>query len=142
MIYALSIMLIVVSNVCYNITQKSTPSASSPFAALLVTYLTAGFITFGALLITRVKSGLSLSGSFHGINWTSVVLGLAIIGLELGYLLAYRAGWEIGRASLIANIALALILLPVGIFFYGEAFSLTKLAGVGLCGAGLFLLNR
>ena len=142
MIYAVSIILIVVSNVFYNITQKSTPNAVNPFAALLVTYLTAAIVTAAALVISQRREVRGFSESFSGVNWTSVVLGIAIIGLELGFLLAFRAGWDISKASLIANILLAIILIPVGIFFYKESFNLQKAAGVALCIAGLFVMNR
>ncbi|HNX92203.1 MAG TPA: hypothetical protein PKI17_01660, partial [Syntrophomonas sp.] len=39
--YIFPIVLIVFSNVVYNIAQKSTPQNANPYAALLVTYLTA-----------------------------------------------------------------------------------------------------
>lgn len=142
MIYAFSIIMIVVSNVFYNITQKSTPGGVNPFAALLVTYLTAGVAMFSALAYSQLRDGRPIAESFRGITWTSLLLGGAIIGLELGYLMAYRAGWDISKASLIANIVLALLLIPVGILFYHESFNPAKIAGILFCIAGLFLINR
>lgn len=138
--YVLSIMLIVISNVFYNIAQKSTPQNANPMAALLVTYLTAITVTLIAFLFTRSEKGFFQS--FAELNWTSIVLGFAILGLELGFLLAYRAGWEISVGSLVANILLALVLIPVGILFYHEGFSIYKVIGAGLCIAGLILINK
>ena len=40
-------------------------------------------------------------------NWSALALGIAIVGLEFGYICIYRAGWKIGVASLVANISLA-----------------------------------
>ncbi|NLV22584.1 MAG: EamA family transporter [Syntrophomonadaceae bacterium] len=138
--YVLSIMLIVISNVFYNIAQKSTPQNANPMAALLVTYLTAITVTLIAFLFTRSEKGFFQS--FAELNWTSIVLGFAILGLELGFLLAYRAGWDISVGSLVANILLALMLIPVGILFYHEGFSIYKVIGAGLCIAGLILINK
>lgn len=45
-IYVFSTVLIVASNILYNIAQKSTPSRANPFLALLITYLTAALLTF------------------------------------------------------------------------------------------------
>ena len=45
-------------------------------------------------------------------------LGIWIVGLELGFLMAYRAGWNISMGALVANITLALVLIPVGIILY------------------------
>ncbi|HWR11821.1 MAG TPA: EamA family transporter [Rectinemataceae bacterium] len=142
MMYVISIAMIVVSNICYNITQKSTPNAANPFAALLVTYLTAAATTAVALLISQQRYGRGLSESFRGVNWTSLLLGVAIIGLELGFLFAFRAGWDISKASLIANILLAIILIPVGVIVYKESFSVQKAVGIALCVAGLLVMNR
>lgn len=70
------------------------------------------------------------------------MLGVAIVGLEFGYIMAYRAGWNISVGSLVANIILAIVLIPVGIFFYKEGFDLNKVFGVILCLAGLILINK
>lgn len=139
-IYVFSIVLIVASNVVYNIAQKSTPQNANPFAALLVTYFTAIAITLIAFFFNRSDKGLLQS--FADLNWTSLVLGVAIVGLELGFLLAYRAGWNISVGSLVANILLALMLIPVGIIFYHEGFSVSKIIGAVFCIAGLLLINK
>lgn len=138
--YVLSIVLIVASNIIYNITQKSTPQRANPFAALLVTYLTATVMAFIGVLISRDHK--SLVHSFENINWTSIALGVSIVGLEFGYLMAYRAGWNISIGSLVANILLAVILIPIGIIVYKEGFSITKVFGALLCIAGLLLINK
>jgi drug/metabolite transporter (DMT)-like permease len=133
-------MLIVISNVFYNIAQKSTPQNANPMAALLVTYLTAISVTLVAFLFTRSEKGFMQS--FAALNWTSIVLGFAILGLELGFLLAYRAGWNISVGSLVANILLALMLIPVGILFYHESFNVYKVIGACFCIVGLILINK
>jgi drug/metabolite transporter (DMT)-like permease len=138
--YVFPIVLIVASNVMYNICQKSTPEKVNPFSALLITYLTAVVITVIAFYSYETKEGLL--ESFKGLNWTSIVLGISIVGLELGYLLAYRAGWNISVGSLVANIFLALALIPVGIIFYHEGFGMNKVLGALLCILGLILINK
>ncbi|NLK88507.1 MAG: EamA family transporter [Clostridiaceae bacterium] len=138
--YIFSIFLIVASNIMYNISQKSTPEKANPFVALLVTYTTAIVITAGVLIFNRPEKGLIQS--FKELNWTSLLLGLAIIGLEFGYLMAYRAGWNISVGSLVANIILALMLIPIGIIFYKERFELTKILGSVFCIIGLILINK
>ena len=137
--YVFSIILIVGSNIIYNIVQKSTPAKANPFLSLLVSYLTGAALTGIGLVIYRIDKGTF--PSFKDLNWTSLVLGVSIVGLELGYLMAYRAGWNISVGSLVANIALALALIPVGIYGYQEGFGVNKILGVALCIGGLVLLN-
>lgn len=138
--YIFSIVLVVVSNVMYHLCQKSTPQKANPFSALIVTYLTAAFVSFIAFHFYKTDKGLFQS--FKDLNWTSIALGFCVIGLEFGYLMAYRAGWNISVGSLVANIFLALILIPAGILFYKEGFDFNKILGAIFCIAGLVLINR
>lgn len=139
-IYVFSIVLVVASNVVYHICQKSTPSGANPFSALLVTYLTAAVLAAIAFWFYGPDKGFFQS--FKDLNWTSIVLGISILGLEFGYMMAYRAGWNISIGSLVANIIVALMLIPVGILFYKEGFELSKIVGAALCIAGLILINK
>ncbi len=138
--YVFSIVMIVASNILYNICQKSTPQRANPFSALLITYLTAAVLTIIAYQFFKTEKGFFQS--FKDINWTSIALGVAIVGLEFGYLMAYRAGWNISVGSLVANIILAVMLIPVGILFYKEGFEINKILGAVLCIAGLVLINK
>lgn len=138
--YVFPIALIVVSNIIYNVCQKSTPQNVNPFSALLITYLTAAIVT--VVVSQFYKTDKRFLQSFSDLNWTSVALGVAIVGLELGYLLAYRAGWNISVGSLVANILLAIMLIPIGILFYKEGFALNQIIGVVFCMVGLILINR
>lgn len=138
--YVFSIILIVLSNVLYNVCQKSTPESANPFTALLFTYLTAAILTAGAFFVNSADK--TLLQSVKELNWTSAALGISIVGLEFGYLMAYRSGWNISVGSLVANILLAIMLIPVGIIFYKEGFAFSKLLGVVFCLVGLVLINK
>lgn len=138
--YVLSIGIIVFSNILYHISQKSTPAKINPFVPLLATYLVAAGLTLIALFLYKGDEGVL--ESIKSLNWTSVLLGFSILGLEFGYLMAYRAGWNISIGSLVANISLALMLIPVGILLYKETFEINKIFGAVLCIAGLLMINR
>ena len=58
-----------------------------------------------------------------------------------GYLLMYRNGWQVSKGPLAAYICAAVVLLVIGAVFYREGLSPQKLAGMGLCLAGIFLIN-
>ena len=137
--YSLSIVLVIVSNVAYHIFQKLTPSDVNPLIALFVTYVAATVICLVLLPLFPSQDGFV--ESIKQINWTSVALGLAIVGLEAGYLLAYRARWNISLASMVGNVAMALVLIPVGLLFFREKLSPPNYAGLILCVIGLVLVN-
>lgn len=138
----LPILLILLANIIYNLCTKLMPSGTNPFLSLVVTYLCAAALT-ALLYVTVPYSGTrTLSEDLHSLNWTGFALGFAIVGLEFGYILAYRMGWNISVCSATTNIMLALVLVPIGILFFKDNFTLTKAIGMILCIAGLFLLNK
>ena len=133
------ILIIVLSNILYNVCTKSTPSEVNAFAALSITYLIAAAVSFATFFITSKDKNILTE--FSKTNWTSFVLGVVIVGLELGYILAFRNGWAMNTASVTANITLAVALIFVSMIFYKESITLKQVAGIVLCGGGLILIN-
>src|SRR3990170_4922987 len=88
-----SISLAVLSSVLYHVFQKATSSAVNPAIGLMVTYGVAFGLSALLLLIYPLKS--TVVAALRQVNWASVALAFSILGLELGFLLAYRAGWDI-----------------------------------------------
>lgn len=138
--YVFSIIIIVLSNILYNICSKSTPEKANPFSSLFITYLTGTIITVIAFNFYKTNKGFFQS--LKDLNWTSIVLGFCIVGLEFGYIMAYRSGWNISVGSLVANILLALMLVPVGMLFFKEGFGLNKILGIVFCIVGLIFINK
>ena len=133
------ILLVILSNTVYNICTKSTPGNVNAFGTLMITYAVATILT-AVIFVFLVKPENVLT-ELSRVNWTSVVLGMAIVGLVLAYIFAYRAGWKVSSASLVANIGLAIVLIFVGVILYGENISLKQVMGILVCCVGLFLIN-
>lgn len=79
--------------------------------------------------------------SVRKVNWASFTLAIAIVGLELGYLLAYRAGWEVSLAALVSNVIFTVLVIPIGLLWMQETLSLVNVIGILLCIGGLVLVN-
>ena len=133
------LLLIIASNCFYNICTKSMPDETNSFASLTVTYLV-GAILCAILFIVSAKPANVPSG-LKTINWTAFVLGIAIVGLELGYVFLYRAGWKVSNGALTANICLAVALLFIGALLYKESISVKQILGIVICSIGLFLIS-
>jgi uncharacterized membrane protein len=137
------IALVVLSSVCYHVSQKSTPSGLNSIVALIVTYVTASVVSILSYFVFVPKSDLvGLLEAIKNANWASLLLGFAVVGLELGFLLAYRAGWNISIAGLLSNTLVALMLIPVGLLLFKETISLTSVIGVVICITGLIFVSR
>ncbi|MBQ8690283.1 MAG: EamA family transporter [Phascolarctobacterium sp.] len=134
------LLIVVGANTIYNISTKSTPANVNAFASLAMTYVMAALSSVVLFFLT--SDSKNLLAELAKTNWTAYALGVAIIGLEFGYICIYRAGWKIGVASLVANISLACVLLVVGYFFYKEVITLKQLLGMGVCAIGLMLIVK
>lgn len=70
----------------------------------------------------------------------AVIFGLAVVGLEYGYVSAFRLGWPVNTTGTMVTAATAVILLPVGWLMFRETLSVINLAGIVCCVLGLGLL--
>lgn len=134
------ILLAVFSDIFYQICAKSTPANMNPFASLTVTYLVGAAVSM--LIFFLTSGGANLLAEWKNINWTTFVLGLAIVGLEAGSIYMYKVGWAVNTGYIVKALILAIALIAVGYFLYKEQFTMTKAAGIAVCLAGLYLINR
>ena len=140
MSYWWPIIVVVAGNTMYHICAKSLPAEMDPFASLTATYLIAAAAS--ALIYFISNHGGNLIAEYRHANWTTFALGIVIIALEVGSIFMYRAGWNINTAELVFGTILAIVLIFVGRFLYGEAVTFSKVAGIAVCLAGLYLINR
>ncbi len=134
-----SILIAVISTMLYHVTIKFTPAGANPALSLLVTYLTAALLCVILLLFMPLKSGL-MQG-LKQLNWASIGLAFALVGLEVGFILVYRAGWNISVAAIVVNVAVTVLLVPVGLLLFSEKLSPTNILGILVSIAGLVMVN-
>jgi drug/metabolite transporter (DMT)-like permease len=134
-----SMVLTVVCYLFYHVSSKSIPTDLNPILSLVVTYAIS--LLVGLILLPFYPRSMSIGQSFQRLNWASVVMGLAIFGIEMGYLYAYRSGWHINVAGAFSNVAVTVLLVPIGYVAFNEGLSLTKAAGLVLCIAGMIVVN-
>ncbi len=142
-LYWAGFALIVVSVVSYNIAQKFLPAHLNPFAMLTVVYLVAGLICFFFALFSSGKPEFNaISGAFAGTNWTVWLLALAVVGIEVGYVIAFRAGWKASLLAITVQATALVALAPIGVLFFKEKLSTMNWLGLGLCLLGLILVTQ
>lgn len=137
--YVWPIALVVFSNTLYQICAKEVPGGVNAFATLTVTYLV-GALASGVLFFVT-GNGASLLQEYGRLNWASFLLGLVIVGLEAGWIYAYKAGWTVSTAFIVQSAILAGFLLLAGYLLYHEPLAWNKIAGVVICLIGLYVIN-
>jgi hypothetical protein len=139
-LYVFSMSLTVISNVAYHFCQKEIKGDSNPLVSLFFTYLTG--MTLTLICMPIFYPGINPVTAAKQLNWATFALGFGIVGLELGFLLAYRAGWNLSIGALYSNVIVTILLLPIGIIFYKEVLSSRQILGLLFSLIGLILLGK
>lgn len=138
-LFYFSITLAIFSSALYHFSAKSVPSNINFAISLVVTYAVALVVTIITTLLFPAENGLAFE--LKQLNWSSFLLAIAIVGIEFGFLLTYRAGWDLGIAAVLVNVVASLILVPVAIYVFKDKISWINIAGIFVCLAGLMMLN-
>ncbi len=138
-LFYFSITLAICSSALYHFVARSTPADVNFSVSLIVTYAVALGVTLIAALLFPADKGFA--AELKNLNWASFLLAIAIVGIEFGFLLTYRAGWNLGIAAVLVNVAASLILLPVAVIFFKDKISWVNIVGIFVCLAGLVMLN-
>jgi tellurite resistance protein TehA-like permease len=90
-LFYFSITLAILSSALYHFSAKSMPSNINFAISLVVTYSVALGITLITMFLFSSEDGIVFE--LKQVNWSSFLLAVAIVGIEFGFLLTYRAGW-------------------------------------------------
>ena len=134
------IALVVSANIMYQVCAKSMPASIDPMAALTVTYAVAAFASLALYFILN-RGSADLLAEYGKLNWVPFVFGFVLVCLEVGFIFAYKAGWQVNTASIVQSVFLAAGLFVVGFIIYHEPLTWNKLVGVGICVVGLIFIN-
>lgn len=139
-IFSVSLLLTIAGNVIYHLAQKSIAAGAHPLVSGIVSYAVAIAVSVAALVAFPLRD--APLAEIARLNWATYVLGVAIAGVEAGFLLAYRSGWKISITAVTSNVSVTLVLMFLGVVFLGERLTAVRSAGVLLCIVGLLLMTR
>ena len=134
------IVLIVFSNIVYQICAKGVPKNMDAMASMTITYIV-GAVCSGIMYFVMNKNG-SLLQEYVKINWAPVFLGVSVVGLEVGFIYAYKNGWAVSTVSIVQSAFLAVALIVVGAILYHEVITANKVIGIVICLIGLYFINK
>ncbi len=130
---------IIASFLMYHLAIKAIRPDLHPLAFLIGVYVVALTLTIGLWILFP---NLGPTGLQAGDMVWVVVLGIALVGIEFGFLMAYRNGWTVAVAPTFSNVTLALIMAPIGMIFLKERLGWQGVSGLALCVIGLVLMAR
>lgn len=133
------LLLVVLSSVGYQVGLKEVADVGDPMISLMVTYLAASAVSFVIYFFQSLGKESFIRGVLS-VNVSAMGLGLAIVGIEVGTLFMYRAGWAVNVAFVVANSLIVAALMLTGFLLYKEKLSLRQLIGVGISLAGILCI--
>lgn len=133
------LLLVVASSVGYQVGLKEVSDVGDPMISLMVTYLAASAVSFVIYFFQSLGKESFLRGVLP-VNVSAMGLGLAIVGIEVGTLFMYRAGWAVNVAFVVANSLIVAALMLTGFLLYKEKLTLRQLIGVGISLAGILCI--
>ena len=134
------IALVVLSNIIYQVCAKSIPKELNTMASMTITYLVGAVCSAVVFFLTSKEGGLLQE--FRKLNFAPFLLGASVVGLEVGFIYAYKNGWAVSTASIVQSAFLSLALIFVGAILYHETITANKIIGIVICLVGLYFINR
>lgn len=132
----LPLLLIVLSSFGYHICQHRVSATVSPLSVLIISYAVALLLSLAGIVTTGQTMSLD------SLTWSNILLGFSILGIELGFLLAYQRGWQLSSIPLIVNGTVACLLYLVGWQVYKEKISWCHSVGIFMVMLGLAFLQK
>jgi uncharacterized membrane protein len=138
--FVLSMVLLVFSAATYQLAAKFVPHSLSPWHVLTIVYVIGVVLS---LIIGFVDSSKqTLWETLRTSNWAVFVLGFAVVGIEAGYLLAFRSGWRLNVTGVFSNTAAAILLFPIGVMILKERMTTLNIIGLVVAIVGLYMIVR
>jgi drug/metabolite transporter (DMT)-like permease len=138
--FAAALSVAVAGQVLYQVMQKMVSHGAHPVLSLLAFYALAALMSLPLFWLYPLNGSLA-----HGLRQLNpAVAGVAasIVLIELGFLLAYRAGGSL-QASYVTSAAFTTgFLVLIGAVAYAERLDWSKAAGLLMCLGGIWLLSR
>ncbi|MEO8103976.1 MAG: hypothetical protein ABI790_15745 [Betaproteobacteria bacterium] len=135
----LALTIAVTGQVLYHVTQKSVAPGAHPIVSLVIFYLVAALATLPLFWLLPMAD--TLATEMRKLNWAVAGVAVSIVFIEIGFLLAYRAGGELSTAFVTTAAVVAICTLAIGALFFSETISIAKIGGVALCLAGIGLIS-
>ena len=136
----ISVSIVIVAISVYQTNMKLVSSELNPLHVLVTIFSTALICTLAAVKFFPAEQLATKVPFFPNFPLPAVIVGIAIVGIELGYLMMFRSGWHLAAAPLVTMGGAAIILVFIGALFFQQAITVRSVSGLLVILFGLYLL--
>ena len=129
----------IVGAVGYQHFVKRVPVSINPIVSVIAMYL--AVLVLGGILLLLFPAEGGLRQHIRQLSRVQLALAVSIMMIELGFLLMYRYGWNLGTGNLVTGVFINLILVGLGVTLLGEKVSTVNVIGIAFCILGVALVG-
>jgi drug/metabolite transporter (DMT)-like permease len=137
--FYISACVAIVGVVGYQYFVKRVPVSLNPIISVIAMYV--AVLALGVILLPLFPADGGLLHHFRQLSWIQLALAISVIMIELGFLMMYRYGWNLGTGNLVTGVVINLILIGLGVTLFGEQVSIVNAIGVAFCILGVALIS-
>jgi drug/metabolite transporter (DMT)-like permease len=137
--FYLSAIVAVTGVVGYQYFAKHVPETLNPIVSIMGMYIVVLVLGVGLLPFFPALGGIKTQ--IRQLSWIQIALAFSVMMVELGFLLMYRYGWNLGTGNLVTGVFVNLILVGLGVAVLGEKMSITNAIGIVFCILGVALIS-
>ncbi len=138
--YYMPIVILVLSNVLYQVCSKNVPNEINPLAMLTITYAVSAVLCM--VLYYVLNQGNGLMSEYRNFNAVGILMAVSLVGMEIGAIYMYKVGWPVSIGFMFNSTIVAVCLVVIGVMVYREEMNLAKLTGIIACLGGIYLIGK
>ncbi|MBV9216102.1 MAG: hypothetical protein JO053_07995, partial [Acidobacteria bacterium] len=108
MAYFFPPILVVLGMMIYQVSQKTTDENANPFVVVIMAYAIGILACIGGYFLIPKQEAATLPMVKTAI-WSALGIGLGAAAIEIGFMLAYRAGWNVNILPLMVTVCGAVL---------------------------------
>ena len=128
--------LAIITTAGYHFVMKVTPAAVRCAFPLSRPRPTRSVRPCSSLASRSRPTGRRCGEGLKPLNWTVLGLAVMVVGLDVGFLMLYRSGFDVSLGQIVTQSGAALILLVAGVALPREKINAANFAGIALCVSG------
>jgi len=137
--YLFSALLAVIGGVAYHHFVKRIPATIHPVVSIVGIYV--GVLLLSSALLALFPPVEGYRFHFRQLSWVQLAVAVSVFLLELGFVLMYRAGWNLSSGNLVTGVFINIILVGLGLFLFQEEVSLINAIGIALSLIGVAMIS-
>ena len=132
-------MVAIAGAVGYQFFVKQIPVTINPIVSVIGVYV--AVLVLSLILLPLFPPEGGLRHHIRQLSWVQLAVGVAVILIELGFLLMYRYGWSLSTGNLVTGVFVNVILVGLGVALLGEKLSPINAIGIALSIIGVAMIS-